>query len=106
FEIKGVVAFVGHQLLVGDFHRLGDDVVEEAAVVRDDEDGAIVVPQVILYPLDGGKVEVVGGLVEHQQGRALQEEFRQHHAHAPAAGELTQGTVKIAGRKTDPFQHL
>src|SRR5262249_9627698 len=43
------------------------DVVEEVAVVRHRDDGAVVVLQVPLQPRDRFRVEMVRGLVEQQQ---------------------------------------
>eukprot|EP00951_Prasinocladus_malaysianus_P020278 scaffold165816_cov37-Prasinocladus_malaysianus.AAC.1 len=49
------------------------DGVQEGPVVRDHQDDGVRVDllgQPALQPQDGGEVEVVGGLVQHQQGRA------------------------------------
>ena len=44
--------------------------------------------EVILQPMDGIEVEVVGGLVEQQRRRIAEEGLRQQHAHFLAALQL------------------
>jgi hypothetical protein len=89
-QVVGVVAGVGHQLAAGDFDGGIGGAVEEGPVVAHDDDGALVAGQVVFNPLDGGQVQVVGRFVEQQQGGLLEQDFSQHHAHAPAAGEGLQ----------------
>ena len=50
------------------------DVVEEGAVVADDEHGAAEAREAALEPGDGVEVEVVGGLVEEEQVGLLRED--------------------------------
>ena len=45
--------------------------IEEVTVVGDGDDGALVLLQVALQPLDAFGIEVVGGLVEEQDVRLL-----------------------------------
>ena len=56
--------------------------------MRDEHVGVGVVVEVVFEPVAGFEVEVVGGLVEQQKRRFLEEEFRERDAHLPAAGEL------------------
>ena len=63
------------------------DVVEEVAVVGDRDDGARVVPEELLQPVDRLGVEVVGRLVEQQQVGAAQQQPAQGDAAPLAAGE-------------------
>ena len=62
-----VVALVLHKAAHGDLRHAIADAVHEVAVVRDDQHRAAVLFQRVLQPLDGGKVQVVGRLVEHEQ---------------------------------------
>jgi len=43
---------------------VGTDAVEEVAIVGDDDEGALVIGEVILQPVDAIEIEVVGGRVE------------------------------------------
>jgi hypothetical protein len=53
--------------------------------VRDEQHRAVVVFQVILEPLDRLDVQVIGRLVQQENRRPAQQQFRQLDAHAPAA---------------------
>ena len=68
-----VAAVVGDDGLVVDVGDVGADGVEEVAVVRDGDDGAVVADEEVLEPVDGFEVEIVGGLVE-EQGLGVAEE--------------------------------
>jgi hypothetical protein len=70
FEVGRIAARVaGHHALV-ELERPGRDPVEHIAVVGDEEQGtAEARAEVVLEPLDGLDVEVVGGLVEDGEGR-------------------------------------
>ena len=63
------------------------DVVEEVAVVGDRDDGAGVLLQEPLEPLDALGVEVVGRLVEQQQVGPAEQQPAQRDAAALAAGQ-------------------
>ena len=68
-----VAAGVGDDGFVVDVGGVGGDRVEEVAVVGDGDEGAVVVLEEVLEPVDGFEIEVVGGLVE-EQGLGLAEE--------------------------------
>ena len=80
--------------------RLRDDVVEEGAVVRDEEDGAGVVLQRRFEELERLDVEVVGRLVEHEHVGGLGEEPREQ-AVALAAGKHLHLRVRAARREEE-----
>ena len=66
-EVVVVVAAVADEPALADLDDAADELVEELAVVRDEEDRAGVGLEVVLEPEQGFEVEVVGGLVEQQQ---------------------------------------
>ena len=70
-------------------------VVYEGAVVAHQHHGTRVGGQELLQPLYGLDVQVVGGLVEQQHIGVLQQYLCQFYAHAPTAGELAGGAVKV-----------
>ena len=76
-QVGGVVAFVRVELAAVDLTDPFCDVVQEVAVVGNCEHGTRVGLQVALQPEDGFGVEVVGGLVEKQEVRLAQQQFRQ-----------------------------
>lgn len=62
----------------------------------DGHDGARVLRQVLLQPVHRLGVEVVGGLVEEEQVRGLDQQLAERHTALLAAGEVVDGPV--AGR--------
>jgi hypothetical protein len=77
--LPATIAFAGN--------GLRHHVVEEGAVVADQEHRAVVVLQQGFEQLQGFDVEVVGRLVEHQHVGRPREQARQQQAVALAAGE-------------------
>ena len=57
---------VAVQVAVGDLDNAVADAVEEFTVVRDGQNGARVVAQLILKPAQSLEVQVIGRLIEHQ----------------------------------------
>ena len=72
------------------------DVVEEVAVVGDGDDGARVLVEEALQPLDRLGVEVVGRLVEQEQVGVLEQQPAERHAALLAAGQGRD--VGVVGR--------
>ncbi len=84
-----VAAGVGDDGLVVDIGDVGADVVEEVAVVRDDDEAAVVGAEIILEPVDGIEIEVVGRLVEQEDAGVAEEGLSEQDADFLAALELT-----------------
>jgi len=70
-------------------------VIEEVAIVRDGEHGALVVLEEMLEPEHGLGVQMVRGLVEEQQIGRLEQELAESHATALTAGEHLHRHVGI-----------
>ncbi|MNT67724.1 hypothetical protein D3C72_2058900 [compost metagenome] len=62
-----------------------DGIVQQIAVVADDDDGMRITPDIVFQPERAFKVEIVGRLVEQQQVRLGKEHAGQRHPHSPAA---------------------
>ena len=92
-------------LAIADFHRPEGEVVQESAVVRDHQDGAIIGLQKAFEPLDGLDVEVVGRFVEKKQIGLFQQDFGQFYAHLPAVAELAHGALHIFVPETQSNQN-
>jgi hypothetical protein len=71
------------------------DAVEHVAVVGDEDERSLELEQGFFEDLEGGDVEVVGGLVEHEQVGGLQHEARDEDAAALAAAEALDGLVEL-----------
>ena len=69
-------------MVVFHFEDPVDDLVEEVPVVGNHHDGAFVAGQVLLQPFQGSDVQMVGGLVQHQQVRLFQQQGGQGQAGA------------------------
>lgn len=76
--------------------------------MADDEDGLVLVDlaQVVLQPLHGLEVEVVGGLVEQQVVGLAEEGFGEHHAHLLVVAELARQLLVQALGDTQVLQQL
>ena len=95
FEPRGVVALPGDALAAVKFENPAGHVVEEVAVVGDGDDGAFVLLQVLLEPVDAFGIEVVGRLVEEQYVGFLEEEAAEGHAAAFSAGEVLHQLILV-----------
>ena len=83
---------------------MGGDVVQELAVMRDQQQGARVLEQPLLQPEHRIQVQVVGRLVQQQQVRGHHQRPGQVQAHAPAAGERGHRATMGLGRKAQAMQ--
>src|SRR5690606_30537128 len=79
----------------------GDDVVEEGAVVADQEQRAVVGVEQLLEQIEGLDVEVVGGLVQHQHVGRTREQARQQQAVALATGERLDRRARALRREQE-----
>ena len=105
FEIGGVVALVGNAAAAVELEDPAGDVVEEVAIVGDDQHRALVGAQVLFQPGGGLGVEMVGRFVEQQQVGLGQQQLAQRDAAALAARQL--GDVGILRRAAQRFhRHL
>ena len=92
----GVVAREGDAAAAIELQDPLGHVVEEVAVVGDGHHGARVFLEEALQPLDRLGVEVVGGLVEQQQVRMLEQQPAERHAALLAARQ--DGHLGVVGR--------
>ena len=74
--------------------------------MRNQQHGAAVIAQVLLQPLDGFDVEVVGRLVEQKNRGTAQQQLGQLDAHAPAARKLARRTAEVLALETQPQERL
>ena len=95
-QVGLVVPAVAGDPLVGELDDRVDELVDELAVVGDQQDGALVVLQVVLEPHQRFEVEVVRRFVEQQQVRLHDQQPREVRAHHPAAGERVGRPVEVA----------
>ncbi len=105
-QILVVVAGVEMYLLVPDFHDAFHGDVEKVAVVRDEDERVRIGGQVLLKPVAGFEIEVVGRLVEQQQVGLLQQKFGERDAHLPAAGKFFGLARPVVAMKAETGQHL
>ena len=82
-----------------------DDLVQEIAVVADDQHGPVPVTQPIFQPLNRFHVQVVRGLVQDQQVRLFQQQARQQDARFLPAAQVVNRQLKFGGRKAQTGQH-
>ena len=96
-QIEGIVAVVMLGLAIGDLDDPVNHAVEEIAVMRDGQRGALELPDIALKPLDAAKIQVVGGLVEQQNIRLFQKEPCQVHAGFFSAGKGGKQLLALSG---------
>ena len=88
---------------------LGDavaDLVEEEAVVGDEDDREGVPREVLLQPVARLDVQVVGRFVEQEHVRLHEEEPGQGDPHLPPPGELAAVPLPVGREKAEAAQHV
>ena len=92
--VGGVAALVGVQLAALELEDLGDRLVEEAAVVGDDQHRARELLEERLEPGQAVEVEVVGGLVEQQDRGPGEQHAGQQRTGGLAAAQRAERHVE------------
>ena len=96
----GVIALVRDALAAIELENPACYIVEEVAVMGDDQDGAGIGAQMAFQPVHRLGVEMVRWFVEQQQFRLLQQQAAKRHAAAFAAGKLGHvGVVRRAAQR-------
>ena len=86
-EKRRIIAFVRNALAAIEFQNPARHIVEEVAIVGDEDDAAFIFAQRVLQPLHRLRVEMVGRLVEQENVGRVEQELAQRHAAALAARE-------------------
>mmetsp|Transcript_23211 Transcript_23211/g.68607 ORF Transcript_23211/g.68607 Transcript_23211/m.68607 type:complete len:519 (-) Transcript_23211:1307-2863(-) len=105
-EETGVIAVVlaaDSSLGVDD---LGAHLIEEFAVVTDDDHGDVLIPQEILEPLHALQVEMVGRFVQEEDVGFLAQDLPQSDAHLPSAGEHPHQVGRLVLRESHEVHDL
>ena len=82
------------------------DLINKIPVVRDHDDRLPVLAQVVLEPLDGGEVEMVGRLVEHEDVRLCEQQPDQRNLDLFSPGKCTQLLLFVFFRKPEAREHF
>ena len=88
-----------------DLEHAGRHRFEEPAVVRHEHHSGVEPGEVVLEPLDGVGVEVVGRLVEEQDVRLGRQGAHQRRPCQLAARERAQRPVEVGRREAEPARH-
>ena len=91
--IKAVISGVKLRFSLLNLHHPPDHLVQKVAVVGDGQDGALEPFQILLQPLGGPQVQVVGGLVQKEDVGVLQDEPGQVDPGLLPAGQLVEGPL-------------
>ena len=86
-EIGRIIALIGDAAAAIELENPAGDIVEEVAVMGDDQDGARIGAEMVLEPVDRFGIEMVGRLVEQQEVGLAQQELGQGHPPLLAAGQ-------------------
>jgi hypothetical protein len=92
-EIARIIALVDVVAAAIELEHPVDDIVEEVAIVGDEDDVARIVDQMLLQPGDALGVEVVGRLVEQQDVGLFEQQLGQRDAALLAAGQIVDRAV-------------
>ncbi len=103
-DVLLVVARVAAHALGLERHHPRDLLVEELAVVADQDERAVVALEEVAEPRHRRQVEVVGRLIEQEHVGPLEQQRRQHRAHLPAARELAQVARVVGDREAEAGQ--
>ena len=103
-DILVVLHLVVHNLPTGNLQRAIGDIVDEGAIVTDQHHSLCRLCQPLLQPLYRLNIQMVGGLVEQQDVRFLQQDLGQLDTHAPASRELAGGTLQVRTLKSQTHQ--
>ena len=106
FQPAGVVSFPGDAFAAVQFQNPSGHMVQEVAVVCHGNHRTLVLLQVLLQPVDTLGIEVVGGLVQKQDVRLLQQQPAQCHTSAFTSREMFHALVfrRTAQGIHGPFQ--
>ena len=94
-DVGVVVAAIAMDLLVADLKNIIDERVQKGAVVRDHQDRAGIIFEIILEPAERFEIQVIGRLIEHQEVGFHDEEPGEVRAHDPTAAHGFGGTMEI-----------
>ena len=83
-----------------------DRIVEQLAVVADDQRGVRIFLQPRFQPERAFEIEIVGRLVEQQQVRLGEQRRGERHPHAPAAGKFRHRPVEIGVGEAEAVQNF
>ena len=100
-----IAAAIERELALIEMQDKSDRVLQQVAVVADEDRRAPVAGEKILQPKGAFEVEIVGRLVEQQQVRLGEQQRRQRHAHPPSAGELRAGSLLRRLVEPEPGQN-
>ena len=105
-SIETVVAAVKLGAAVQHLDDAVDGAVQEIAVMGNGDHGAVELIEIFLQPLGGLQVQMVGGLIQQQDIRILQNEASQIHAGLFAAGEVVEEPCAHIGVNGEAVCHL
>src|SRR5690606_30498986 len=89
-EILSIAAGPAAQLAAVEIDDARRYALHERPIVRDEQHGARIAPDLLLEPFDGADVEVVSRLVEQQQIRSADERAAERCTAPPASRELVE----------------
>ena len=104
--VRRIAARVVRQAAVLEVHDLFRHPVQETAVVRHDEVGALRPSEVVLEKLHGLEVEVVRRLVEEKDVGRREDGAREHGPVLLASRELREGPLEVGLLETEAGQRL
>ena len=103
------LAAVGHDHAAADDHQVVGDDLDLVQQVRGQQDGAAALGEALeqpAHPVDAGRVESVGGLVQDQHLRVTEQCVRDAEPLPHAEGVVADPAVALAAGQADDLEHL
>ncbi len=97
-----IVSDIDLDFAIIDIRHMSADLVQEMAVMGDDDHCVLEAGEKILQPGDGLQVELVGGFVQKQDIRVAEQGLGQQHPHLVAAVKLLHLFLTHLFRDAEP----
>ena len=104
-QIIRVIARVLGQSAARDFHRAACHPIEKIVIMRNQDDPAFVIVEIVFEPVARFDIQMVGRLVEHHEVGALQQQLGEPDPHPDTAGKLGDVAGQIRSREPEPEEH-
>ena len=103
---RAVIADVQFRAASIQMQRVRNHAIEKLAIMRNDQQCALIAAQPFFQPQHRVQVEVVGRLIQQQQIRRTHQCLRQVQSSAPATGKCAHGPFVGVRRKAQTVQQL
>src|SRR6266516_3240292 len=105
-EVFCIVSWIFLNAAKGQFNHTGDNLIEEVTVMGNHNHSTPPARKVRFQPLKGCQVEVIGRLIQEQEIRFLQQQFRQCSAGLLPTAEVCHWSLLLLTSETQAIEYL